>query len=86
MENAVIFAVPFGKRLRRKLLNGEQKEKFIDRMDRAHNLDLRKIEMMKLGKKSGRRPKGLWRLKAKRFRCAEPDENLGRCDGKFYIK
>ncbi len=52
MENAVIFAVPFGKRLRRKLLNREQKEKFIDRMDRAHNLDLRKIEMMKLGKKS----------------------------------
>ena len=52
MENAVIFAVPFGKRLRRKLLNGEQKEKFIDRLDRAHNLDLRKIEMMKLGKKS----------------------------------
>jgi hypothetical protein len=51
MENAVIFAVPFGKRLRRKLLNGN-KEKFIDRMDRAHNLDLRKIEMMKLGKKS----------------------------------
>ena len=34
MENAVIFAVPFGKRLRRKLLNGEQKEKFIDRMDK----------------------------------------------------
>jgi len=28
------------------------KRKFIDRMDRAHNLDLRKIEMMKLGKKS----------------------------------
>ena len=26
MENAPIFAVPFGKRLRRKLLNGEQKE------------------------------------------------------------
>ena len=52
MENAPIFAVPFGKRLRRKLLNWEQKEKFIDRMDRAHNLDLRKIEMMKLGKKS----------------------------------
>ena len=52
IENAVIFAVPFVKRLRRKLLNGEQKEKFIDRMDRAHNLDLRKIEMMKLGKKS----------------------------------
>ena len=34
------------------MLIGEQKEKFIDRMDRAHNLDLRKIEMMKLGKKS----------------------------------
>jgi len=31
---------------------GNKKEKFIDRMDRAHNLDLRKIEMMKLGKKS----------------------------------
>jgi hypothetical protein len=32
--------------------NREPKRKFIDRMDRAHNLDLRKIEMMKLGKKS----------------------------------
>jgi hypothetical protein len=31
---------------------GPKNKKFIDRMDRAHNLDLRKIEMMKLGKKS----------------------------------
>jgi hypothetical protein len=57
-------------------LNGEQKEKFIDRLDRAHNLDLRKIEMMKLGKKSSRRPKGLWRLIAKRFWRVGRDENL----------
>lgn len=52
MENAVIFAVPFGKRLERKMLNGDKKEKFIDRLDRAHHVDLRRIEMMKLGKKS----------------------------------
>ena len=31
---------------------GTKKEKFIDRLDRAHHVDLRKIEMMKLGKKS----------------------------------
>jgi hypothetical protein len=33
-------------------VNGEEKKKFIDRLDRAHNQDLRKIVMMKLGKKS----------------------------------
>ena len=52
MEFGFIFAVPFGKRLERKMLNGDQKQKFIDRLDRAHHQDLRKIEMMKLGKKS----------------------------------
>jgi hypothetical protein len=52
MDFGFIFAVPFGKRLERKMWNGDKKVKFIDRMDRAHNLDLRKIEMMKLGKKS----------------------------------
>jgi len=53
MELRFIFAVPFGKRLRRKVVElGTKKKKFIDRMDRAHYLDLRKIEMMKLGKKS----------------------------------
>ena len=52
MEFGFIFAVPFGKRLERKMWNGDKKEKFIDRLERAHNVDLRKIEMMKLGKKS----------------------------------
>ena len=60
MEFGFIFAVPFGKRLERKMWNGDKKEKFIDRLDRAHHLDLRKIEMMKLGKKSEAFP-GSWR-------------------------
>jgi len=52
MEFGFIFAVPFGKRLERKMWNGDKKEKFIDRLDRAHHLDPRRVEMMKLGKKS----------------------------------
>ena len=46
MELGFIFAVPFGKRLERKMLNGDKKEKFIDRLDRAHYQDLRKIGIM----------------------------------------
>ena len=51
IEMRFIFAVPFGKRLRRNDVGWETKKKFIDRLDRAHNQDLRKIVMMKLGKK-----------------------------------
>jgi len=42
-------------------LERKTKKKFIDRLDRAHYLDLRKIKMMKLGKKSGHFPEGKWR-------------------------
>ncbi len=43
---------PVRKKVEEKVVEWGTKRKFIDRMDRAHNLDLRKIEMMKLGKKS----------------------------------
>ena len=52
IEFGFIFAVPFGKGLRERCGNGDKKEKFIDRLDRAHHLDPRRVEMMKLGKKS----------------------------------
>jgi len=52
---------PVRKKALQKTFEWDQKnEKFIDRMDRAHNLDLRKIEMMKLGKKSEAFPE-CWR-------------------------
>jgi hypothetical protein len=43
-------------------------------MDRAHNLDLRKIEMMKLGKKS------------EAFGARETDESLKKGYRNVYIK
>jgi hypothetical protein len=51
-ENQTYLCRPIRKKVEENVVEWEPKRKFIDRMDRAHNLDLRKIEMMKLGKKS----------------------------------
>ena len=60
MKKPFIFAVPFRKVVARKVWNGEQKRSSLTGWTRAHDLDLRKIEMMKLGKKSEAFPDG-WR-------------------------